>query len=385
MKVAITNPFVWPHVRRGSERLLNDLACHLHSRGHEVTVLAMAPQDGRETREGVDYRLLRQRLALPLRQFNSLHDFAWRLQPLLRDCGADVVFCLNYFDAYAAVAAREQHGLRYKVAFLSVGIPTRAYFRRVPLDAWFMRKVLAQADRCLVLSRFARDSLRADFGVDAQVLPPPVFTRPFSAEPPRRGAAPLLLYVGDVEEARKGARVLCEAFVLLQARMPGLRLRFTGRAGPARQQELLAVPGMAPLRDRVEFAGVGDVGALPAHFAEASVTVLPAVWEAFGLVLVESLAAGTPVVGAAHGGIPDIVDRPLVGALFEPGPFTVESRAAQALADALLAVLARGKTPEVRAACQARAEDFSWERLGPAYEAVIESLRPEHDWEPAHG
>src|SRR5258708_1559062 len=45
-------------------------------------------------------------------------------------------------------------------------------------------------------------------------------------------------------------------------------------------------------------------------YGEAWVSALPAVDEAFGLALVESLACGTPVVGYAQGGIPEILDRP---------------------------------------------------------------------------
>ncbi|RYF36745.1 MAG: glycosyltransferase family 1 protein, partial [Comamonadaceae bacterium] len=173
---------------------------------------------------------------------------------------------------------------------------------------------------------------------------------------------------------RKGARVLCMAFARLKARLPGLQLRFVGRASDGTRDSLLALAGVAPVRDSIEFSGVGNVGSLPAHYHAASVTVLPSVWEAFGLVLVESLAAGTPVVGARHGGITDVVQGALVGELFDPGVFDLQSDAAENLAAALLAVLERGKTPEVQAACRARAEHFSWRNQGPAYLRLVESL-----------
>ncbi|RYF40423.1 MAG: hypothetical protein EOO25_12630, partial [Comamonadaceae bacterium] len=184
LRVAITNPYVWPHVRRGSERLLNDLACYLRDAGHAVTVLAMAPQQGDEVREGIRYDLTRERWSGRRRQLNSLHFFAWALQERLAREPFDLVFCLNYFDAYAAVRCRERHGLAYKVVFQNVGIPTRRYFRAVPLDRWFMHQVLRRADHCLVLSEFARESLQREFGVAAQVLPPPVVTEGFGAAAP---------------------------------------------------------------------------------------------------------------------------------------------------------------------------------------------------------
>lgn len=376
MRVAITNPFVWPHVRRGSERLLNDLAGYLRDRGMQIDVYAMAPEGGDEMRDGVRYRLLAERWRFRRRQLNSLHYFAFRLQDALRADPPDVVFCLNYFDAYAALRARRRFGLRYKVVFQSVGIPIKSYFRAVPLDRWFMRTVLRESDACLVLSSFARDTLRRDFGVDSLIVPPPVHTGRFAATEGASESAPMLLFVGDVDEPRKGAAVLCEAFARLHAEVPGLHLCFAGRATAERRRQLLALPSMQGLEGAVRFLGVGTVEALPALYRAAAVTVLPSVWEAFGLVLVESLAAGTPVVGACHGGIGDVVQGPLVGAVFDPGVFRRESMAVHGLVEALRGVLRGGKDERVRAACRARAEAFSWTTLGPVYADLVTSLRP---------
>ena len=132
--------------------------------------------------------------------------------------------------------------------------------------------------------------------------------------------------------------------------------------------------GDAATQAAITFNGLGQLDELPALFRSASVTVLPSVWEAFGLVLVESLAAGTPVVGARHGGIPDIIDNDLVGECFDPAPFDRESHNVDGLVAALLSVLARGKCASVRAACRARADDFSWARLGDSYERRLLAL-----------
>jgi phosphatidylinositol alpha-mannosyltransferase len=379
MHVVMTNPFTWPYVRRGSERVLHDLSSYLHSRGHRVTVIAMAPHEGVEERDGVTYRLLRQRFSTPFRQFNSCHYFAMRLQGEIAGLAPDAVFGLNYFDAYAALRARARCGRRFGVGFLAVGIPVRRYFRAVPLDAFFIREVLAHVDLRAVLSTFARDALRNEFGQDAQVLPPPVQVDDFvPARPPRAAssAGPRILFVGDVNEPRKGAQALCEAFAIVRREHPRAELILSGSARPATQAMLRALPALRSLKDdaAVRFLGVGRVADLPGLYQQASVTVLPAVWEAFGLVLVESLAAGTPVVGARHGGIPDIIDSDRVGRLFDPMAFRGQARNAAGLAAAILAVLAQGKAPDIREACRARATAFGWAALGPRYEQAISAI-----------
>jgi phosphatidylinositol alpha-mannosyltransferase len=240
------------------------------------------------------------------------------------------------------------------------------------LDRWFFETVVKKADEFLVLSGFAQEQLETEFGRRATVLAPPVRTESFNDDRPDTPASSVVLFAGDAQEPRKGVRALCRAFARLHAHDPQLRLRIAGRADEALRRALLALPDVAPARDAIEFCGLGRVEDLPAHFREAAVTVLPSVWEAFGLVLVESLAAGTPVVGARHGGIPEVIQGPLVGELFDPGEFAEQTEAVDALAAAMRAVLDRGKGPEVRAACRERALEFGWARLGPRYLECIE-------------
>jgi phosphatidylinositol alpha-mannosyltransferase len=373
LRVAITNPFVWPYVRRGSERLVHDLSHYLHDAGLDVRVIAMGPNDAQENRDGVRVRLLRERWRTPTRQLGSIHWFAWRLQAVLREEQPDVVFCLHYADAFAALKARERWGLTYRVIHQNVGIPVRRYFRSVPLDRWFFETVVKRADEFLVLSGFAQEQLESEFGRRAKVLAPPVRTEAFNDSRPQVAESPVVLFAGDAQEPRKGVRALCRAFARLHAQQPQLRLRIAGRADDALRRALLSLPDVAPARDAIEFSGLGRVEDLPAHFREAAVTVLPSVWEAFGLVLVESLAAGTPVVGARHGGIPEVIQGRLTGELFDPGEFAEQTDAVDALAAAMRTVLDRGKGPEVREACRERALDFGWERLGPRYLECIKA------------
>lgn len=377
LRIVITNPFVWPYVRRGSERLLNDLAGFLHCCGHDVTVLAMAPAGGHEVRDGVHYRLVRQRFNFSRRQFNSCHYFAVRLQRVLRNCDADVVFCLNYFDAYAALRARRHAPHPYRVIFQAVGIPVSRFFRAVPLDALFMRTVLREADRSVVLSRFAHDTLLRDFGSESEVLPPPVMVERFGGgnfDAAGNDSLERVLFVGDATEPRKGIHALCRAFAQVKRQRPLAQLVISGRITDEVRQQLLADPDVAEITESLLFAGVGRVEELPDLYRQAAVTVLPAVWEAFGLVLVESLAAGTPVVGCRHGGIPDIITDVRVGRLVEPGDVSEQMNNVDQLAGAVIEILEQGKTPEVRTACREIAANFSWAELGPRYERLIRAV-----------
>ena len=121
-------------------------------------------------------------------------------------------------------------------------------------------------------------------------------------------------------------------------------------------------------RKSIRIIGVGQEKNLPDLYRQAALTVLPSLHEAFGLVVIESLASGTPVVGTRSGGIPDILDAPGVGALFEPNDGPGE------LCQALLRGLEMTQNPQTRDRCRQHAERYSWETLGPQYETCFQEV-----------
>ena len=131
------------------------------------------------------------------------------------------------------------------------------------------------------------------------------------------------------------------------------------------------MPALPPGAAWIDLA---DDAALATAYASAWATVLPAPAEAFGLVLVESLAAGTPVVAARSGAAPQIVSSGEIGRLFDPDD-------AAALAGAMAGALGLAESPGTRSACRERAADYEWsalvERYENAYRSAVEARAPE--------
>jgi glycosyltransferase involved in cell wall biosynthesis len=172
---------------------------------------------------------------------------------------------------------------------------------------------------------------------------------PTPADPFEGLPRPIFLYAGRVAVEKNIA-----AFLSLD--LPGSKVVVGD--GPQREQLMRDFPG-------VHFTGWRDNGALAASYAGADVFVFPSRTDTFGLVLLESLASGTPVAAYPVTGPIDVVTDPRVGVLDED------------LRAACLKALDCD-----RAACRRHAEGFSWEACARMLRdglAEVEQLRRKSD------
>ena len=178
-------------------------------------------------------------------------------------------------------------------------------------------------------------------------------------------SSPYVLYVGQFD-ARKNVRGLLRAFARAADRDLEIRLIVVGDLGKLARHLHEALTGERVPTDRVVLTGFVDDQTLAALYAGAETLLHAAFLEGFGLTALESLAAGTPVVGYAGGAVAEVVGD--AGLLVRSGD-------EEALAGALCRILDdNGLRASLASRARARAAAFSWDRAAQQTLAVYRSV-----------
>jgi glycosyltransferase involved in cell wall biosynthesis len=364
MRIALAHPYLWPEVRRGAERYLEDLSAYLAGCGHEVTILTGSVDGPSSFRRDDGTTVLRlaqlgtgPASRLGLTEADTFGARAWTEIKSLRP---------QVLHAFTPGGALAGHFARVRTLYTVLGHPNSA---QLPVQT-VPRALFVRASRLATvtatLSRASSKALLETVGRDARVLTPGVSLSRFRPRLDARTGAPRILFSASVGDRRKRADLAVSTLALLLERHPGARLWLSGEGDPRWALDLARKAGPR-VEAAIDVLGPGRPSEVPTRYREASVT-LPAEHEAFGLALVESLACGTPAVCTPSGGMPEIVDDGLVGAVSSDA-------SAVALAGATERALALAAEPATPARCVAHAATWSWEdEVGPAHEHLYREM-----------
>ena len=264
---------------------------------------------------------------------------AWRLRRLARERRARIIHCGDVLGLLLLVAARPRHArLVYQLHYLG-GAPRRMALACLALPA---------VDRLLAVSAAQPARLGPAPRLLARrtsVVPPGIRAASFENGDPRTlrraldvpDAAPLVGLVARYD-TWKGHHVFLEAAARIGARRPDVRFAMVGGGpdgDPVPHAERYRAAVLARRRElglEQTVAVLGHRDDVPAVLAGLDVLVCPSDHEPFGMIVLEALAAGTPVVASDSGGPAEILEHGRSGLLFPTG-------SPAGLADAVLRIL----------------------------------------------
>jgi len=361
VRVDLLTPCFWPEVRRGTERFTRDLGDGLLAQGLAPRLITSHP--ARPTRTVEDGLPIVRVWRPPDERFKRRlwEDYVTHVPlsyAVLRTGGADIAHAMAPPDALAAARWKARTGKPVLLSFMGVPDHAGLFWRRKRVE--ILTSALRDCDAVVALSAAARDGFRYWLGYEPRVIPPGVDTRAF-APGPARHPEPTVVCGADIGEYRKNVPLVLDAFRLVRRERPTARLLLSRPRDPAVADRVVGdTPG-------VELVDLDDRVALAQAYGSAWVSVLASWGEAFGLVLLEAMACGTPAVGSDSGGIPEVIDRPEVGRLFDGS--TPED-----LARALLESFELAQDASTTEACRARALELSTDRTTERYVELYREL-----------
>lgn len=365
MKIGIVCPYAWD-IPGGVSAHINDLAIALIKLGHEVSVLAPAESEENlpdfvvSTGEprAVKYNGSVARLSFgPVTarkvskwieegQFDVLHVH----EPL-----APSLSVLAIWAAKGPIVATWHSSMDRSRMILSLA----------KLAQTAMEKIAAR----IAVSEAARTTLVQHVGGDAVIIPNGVDTSFFIDAHPRPGwpgDGKSLVFLGRVDEPRKGLEILLKAFPKVREVFPDLRLLI---AGPGDAQDLI---DDVPETDRSYITQIGMITneEKPDVFASGTVYVAPNTGgESFGIILLEAMASGTPIVASNLPAFERVLENGKSGVTFE-------NENSDDLSRVLIELLQdEQKLTDLKSAGLARCASFDWVIVANRVLEIYESVR----------
>jgi glycosyltransferase involved in cell wall biosynthesis len=241
-----------------------------------------------------------------------------------------------------------------------------ATYASMAVQARYEARHARRADLVIVTSRYAAARVRELYGVDAAIVPELIDLTAWRAALAANRAQPdprrfAVLCVCRLYR-RKRVDVLLRAAALLRARVTNLEVRIVGD-GPERP-EFEQVYRELGLGDTVRWLGDVSAADLAVEYNRCDVFCLPSVQEGFGIVFLEAMASGKPIVAARAAAAPEVATA---GVLAEP-------ESAESLAAALEALYRdEGRRAALAREGARRVEEFDAPRVARMFLDTITS------------
>ena len=369
MRIGLVCPYPWD-VPGGVQYHVRDLAWTLRGLGHHVEVLTPAEREESLTDEWMTFA--GRTVPVPYNGSMASMQFgpvsAARVRRWLRDGHFDVVH----------VHEPTAPSVSLLVCMIAKGPIVATFHAATTRSKWlaalgpWARPWLERVSGRIAVSDFARRVQVEHLGGDAVIIPNGVHVSAFAQGPSLPGITrgvdgPTIGFLGRFDEPRKGLPVLLEAMRTVVRRCPGARLLVAGRGDGDAVRELIgedlrasvSLLGELPEADKAAFLRSVDVYCAPNLLGES-----------FGVVLIEALAAGAPIVASDLDAFSRVLEDGAAGVLVRRGdPGALGEALCELLDDPV-------RLAELSAGGHRVAAAYDWDVLARRILAVYETVLP---------
>lgn len=182
----------------------------------------------------------------------------------------------------------------------------------------FLKYFISRADKIISVSKCAAKFIEKLLGseVESIIIPNGVNVNRFKPSE-KEADKPIVLFVGRLVH-RKGVHILIKAFTKVVKEIPEAKLVIVGEG--YMKPILQMISKQLKIKEKVKFLGEIDEEKLLKTYQKSRVVVIPSLYrESFGIVALEAMATGKPVIATRVGGLPEIIKDGINGLLTQPG------------------------------------------------------------------
>lgn len=369
MKIGLVSPYDYSFPS-GVVNHISHLANHFCEWGHQVKIIAPRLKDT-ERNHNIELKAVGRPLPIPYGgSIARIPLSPWlpiQIKKILREENFDILHLHEPFAPLLCVSALAQSTCTNVGTFHACHAKSRTYYVAQPfLKPWF-KKLHGK----ITVSKAALNYVTRYFPGEYHIIPNGIDIEHFTPEGPRRqelaNGKLNVLFVGRLEK-RKGLGHLINACALVKKEFPNFRLIVVGpgtrlRPGYEEQAQELKL-------DNIVFTDFVSDAELPEYYRSADVFCAPATGgESFGIVLLEAMACGKPVVASSIEGYASVLTHDAEGLQVPPAD-------EEALAQALLSLLNDPSRREhMGAKGMVKAQNYSWENVARQVMDFYRSLR----------
>ena len=303
----------------------------------------------------------------------------------------DIIYSHYWLSGWVAAKLKETWGIRFAHMYHTLGLMKQ----RIEENALTQpdQRVLTEmqvqqaADRIIAATPAEQAQLRWLYRASRRqiiVIPPGVDPDRFQQGDSRSAAradlrlkpdAEMLLFVGRIEPL-KAVDTILEALHALRESAPDLlrRLHFMIVGGDLRDRSNREMTRLQTLSVKlgidqlVSFVGAKEQSQLPRYYRAATAVIMPSDYESFGMVALEAMSSGTPVIASQVGGLQFLVRDQETG-------YHIPTREPISLADCIIKLLSDSARTELMGESAARiAQDYAWPRIAQRLLQVFENV-----------
>jgi phosphatidyl-myo-inositol alpha-mannosyltransferase len=372
MKILQVSPFDFVHPGGVTDHILH-LDRQLRAQGHETRIIRPRSRNEDEGDDGHVYRL---GLATPVPANGSTARVT--LSPLIHGKVRDFLRSESFDIVHIHEPLSPAMPLFALLNSQSVNVGTfhasrsshTGYNMLYILARPILQRMFDRLDASVAVSPVVASFMGQYYPGDYRVIPNGIDTSRFGPDVPPvseyTGGGPTILFVGRYNESRKGLKHLLQAMPEVVTAFPSCRLLVVGPGNPERFEQHLT----DSCRENIVFVGEVDDEQLASYYSTCDVFCAPSTGsESFGIVLLEAMASGRPIVASNINGYSEVARDRIEGLLVEP-------EHPEALANALVEVLSDDALQaQLAQAGLRRAAEHDWpavaRRLTTLYETCL--------------